>query len=189
MLKKLTAVLVASTLFLSALPAHAALNAYLTIKGQKSGTIKGSVTQKGRENSILVFAYEHELKVPVDAKSGAATGKPQHGLLKITKEFDKSSPLLLSAWATNETLTEFTLKFWEPAKTGAAGAGAEVQHFTVKLTGARIVSIKSVLPNTKDAELVKLPITEEVSFTYQKMEWILTDGGVTTVVEWGGAAP
>jgi hypothetical protein len=32
-----------------------ALNAYLILKGQKQGEIKGSVTQKGREGTILVF--------------------------------------------------------------------------------------------------------------------------------------
>jgi type VI secretion system secreted protein Hcp len=181
MLKQLTALFVASTLFLSTLPAHAALNAYLTLKGTKSGEIKGSVTQKGREGSILVFSYQHEMQTPVDSKSGAATGKMQHGLFKITKELDKSSPLLLRAWSSNEILSELTLRFWEPSKAG----GAEVQHFTVKLTNARIVSIKSSLPNTKDAELVKLPISEEISFTYQKIEWTWTDGGVTTSVDWG----
>lgn len=181
MLKQLTALLVAATLFLSTLPAHAALNAYLTLTGQKTGSIKGSVTQKGRENSILVFAYQHEMFTPFDAKSGAATGKLQHGVLKITKELDKSSPLLLKAWSGNETMSEFTLRFWEPSKAG----GAEVQHFTVKLTNARIVNIKSSLPNTKDVELMKLPITEEIAFTYQKIEWTLTDGGVTHTVDWG----
>jgi type VI secretion system secreted protein Hcp len=180
MLKQLTALFVAATLFLSTAPAHAALNAYLTLKGKVSGDIKGSVTQKGRENSIMVIAYQHEVQAPFDTKSGMATGKVQHGVLKITKELDKSSPLLLKVWSSNETLSEFTLRFWEPSKTGA-----EVQHFTVKLTNARIVGIKSSLLNTKDTELMKLPISEEISFTYQKIEWTWTDGGITHTVDWG----
>jgi type VI secretion system secreted protein Hcp len=40
------------------------LNAYLTIKGQKQGDTKGSVTQKGREGSILVPAYSCETLSP-----------------------------------------------------------------------------------------------------------------------------
>jgi type VI secretion system secreted protein Hcp len=32
-----------------------ALNAYLKLRGQKQGEIKGSVTQKGREGKILVI--------------------------------------------------------------------------------------------------------------------------------------
>ena len=46
-----------------------ALNAYLTLKGQKQGTIHGSVTQKGREGSIAVIAIEHEIVSPRDAGS------------------------------------------------------------------------------------------------------------------------
>jgi type VI secretion system secreted protein Hcp len=181
MLKQLTALLVAATLFFSTLPAQAALNAYLTLKGKTTGDIRGSVTQKGRENSILVIAYQHEVSTPIDSKSGAATGKLQHGVLKITKELDKSSPLLLKAWSSNETMNEFTLRFWEPNIKN----GAETQHFTVTLTNARIVGIKSSLQNTKDPDLMKLPITEEVSFSYQKIEWTWTDGGITHTVDWG----
>ncbi|HRI69004.1 MAG TPA: type VI secretion system tube protein Hcp, partial [Polyangium sp.] len=41
-----------------------ALNAYLRLKGQKQGEIKGSVTQKGREGSIMVIAVSHEIISP-----------------------------------------------------------------------------------------------------------------------------
>jgi type VI secretion system secreted protein Hcp len=51
-----------------------ALNAYLRLKGQKQGEIKGSVTQKGREGKILVIGAEHEVLSPRDASSGLATG-------------------------------------------------------------------------------------------------------------------
>ena len=70
-----------------------ALNAYLKLKGQKSGEVKGSVTQKGRENSIMVIAVEHEIISPRDAASGLPTGKRHHKPLTITKEVDKSSPV------------------------------------------------------------------------------------------------
>ncbi|HVK67514.1 MAG TPA: type VI secretion system tube protein Hcp, partial [Polyangium sp.] len=43
-----------------------ALNAYLRLKGQKQGEIKGSVTQKGRENSIMIIAVSHEIMSPRD---------------------------------------------------------------------------------------------------------------------------
>ena len=52
-----------------------ALNAYLRMKGQKSGDIEGSVTQSGRENSILVFAVEHSIETPHDPATGLPTGK------------------------------------------------------------------------------------------------------------------
>lgn len=188
MLKQLTSVLVASTLFFSVLPADAALNAYLYLKGQKSGQIKGSVTQKGREDSIMVIAYEHELKSPVDAKSGQATGRRQHGVFKITKEIDKSTPQLLSAWVNGETLTEFTLRFWTPRVGGAiGGGGTEYQHFTVKLTNARIVGVRSYMQNNKNPDLQRYAEAEEITFAYQKIEWTWMDGGITAADDW--AAP
>jgi type VI secretion system secreted protein Hcp len=55
-----------------------ALNAYLSVVGQKQGDIKGSVTQKGREGKIMVIAFTHEIVCPRDPASGIPTGKRIH---------------------------------------------------------------------------------------------------------------
>ena len=62
-----------------------ALNAYLKLKGQKQGDIKGSVTQKGREGKIMVIAASHDVLSPRDAASGLPTGKRMHKPFVITK--------------------------------------------------------------------------------------------------------
>ena len=162
-----------------------ALNAYLKLKGQKQGEIKGSVTQKGREGTILVFAVDHSVISPRDAASGLPTGKRMHKPIRITKEVDKASVPLYSALVTNENIPEWELNFWSP-KTAVAkgGSGAEAQYFTIKLTNAIITSIHLVKPNTKDPNLHQLPDYEEVEFTYQKIEWIWTDGGITAMDDW-----
>ena len=84
------------------------LNAYLKLKGQKQGTIKGSVTQKGREGKIAVIAVTHEIISPRDAASGLPTGKRMHKPFVITKvitkKLDKSSPLLYNALVNNENI-------------------------------------------------------------------------------------
>jgi type VI secretion system secreted protein Hcp len=150
--------------------AHAALNAYLTLKGAKSGSIAGSVTQKGREGKIMVIAVDHQVKTP-------AGGSEQHGVLMITKELDKSSPLLRKAAHGGESL-DFELQFWTP-QAGAMGVGAEKQHYTVKLTGAKISSINFRMLNNKNPDSVRYAEYEEVSFTYEKIEWLWTDGGIS----------
>jgi type VI secretion system secreted protein Hcp len=184
MLKRSTAAIVAiSTLMLSTIPADAAMMAYAYLKGQKSGQVKGSITQKGREDSIGVIAYDHLIKVPTDAASGAPTGKTQHGLFKFTKELDKSTPILFSAMTNNEVLSEAVFKFWTPQLKAAAGVGTEVQHFTVKLTNARIVDIRANMQNIRNPELTKYSEQEEVSLTYQKIEWTWNDGGITAAAE------
>ena len=80
-----------------------ALNAYLRLKGQKQGDIKGSVTQKGREGKISVIAANHDIASPHDAASGQATGRRVHQPFVITKEVDKSSPLLYNVLVNNVT--------------------------------------------------------------------------------------
>jgi len=56
-------------------PLFAALDAYLYLEGDNQGQIKGSVTRTGREDSIMVIAYSHDLSVPRDPNSGMTTGK------------------------------------------------------------------------------------------------------------------
>lgn len=49
-----------------------ALNAYLRMKGQKLGEIKGSVTQKGREGKIMVW-YLRMIQCLVSRPGSAST--------------------------------------------------------------------------------------------------------------------
>jgi type VI secretion system secreted protein Hcp len=156
-----------------------ALNAYLKLKGQKSGEIKGSVTQKGREGKIMVIAVSHDIISPRDAASGLPTGKRMHKPFVITKELDKSSPLLYNVLTNNENITEWELQFWQPSATGA-----EKQHYTIKLTNANIASIDFRMANNKHPDLMKFNEYEEVAFTYQKIEWTWTDGGITAMDDW-----
>ena len=172
MKKSLVAGLLAAVLVASA-PADAALNAYLKLKGTKQGDIKGSVTQKGREGKIMVIAVDH------DVKSDPA-GRKQHGVFTITKELDQSTPLLYKALTSGEILAEFELQFWTPQVGGAiGGGGTEYQHYTVRLTNARIVDIRFRMQNNKNPELMKYAESEEIAFTYESITWTWNQGGVT----------
>lgn len=165
-----------------------ALNAYLTLKGQKAGDIHGSVTQKGREGSIMVIAVRHEIVSPRDPASGLPTGQRMHKPFVVTKELDKSSPLLYNCLCTNENISEWTLRFWAPQVKASTGSGSEVQHFTVKLTNANIASIDFRMDNNKHPDLMKYAEYEEVAFTYQKIEWTWNDGGISAVDDWEARA-
>jgi type VI secretion system secreted protein Hcp len=156
-----------------------ALNAYLKLKAQKQGEIKGSVTQKGRENKIMVIAVSHEILSPRDSASGLPTGKRMHKPFVITKELDKSTPLLYSTLINNENITEWELQFWQPSATGA-----EKQHYTVSLVNANIASINFRLANNKNPDLMKYAEYEEIAFTYQKIIWTWVDGGITAEDDW-----
>lgn len=161
-----------------------ALNAYLKLKGQKQGDIKGSVTQKGREGKIMVIAVSHDIVSPRDLASGLSTGKRIHKELVITKELDQSSPLLYNILVNNENITAWELQFWHPQLKAAAGTGGEIQHYTIKLTNANISRIGFRMPNNKYPDLMKLSEYEEVGFTYEKIEWTWVDGNITAMDDW-----
>lgn len=160
-------------------PSFGALNAYLRLEGETQGEIKGSVTQAGREDSIMVIATSHAVSSPIDAASGLPGGKRQHQPLRITKEIDKSSPLLMQALVTNENLTKFELRYWQPSKTGQ-----EFQFYTIILYDAHIVGIQQEMLNNKYPENMQHKEREHVSFVYGKIEWVFEDGGITAEDDW-----
>ena len=158
-----------------------AYEGYLIAKTQKLGQIKGSVIQKGREGWIGVYGFHHDIVSPRDPASGLATGKRQHKPLTITKEIDKSTPLLYQAFVNNENFSEVILRFFT---SDLKVAGKEIQNYTIKLINANIISIVDDMANNKIAENAKLPILEIISFSYQKIEWTWTDGAITATDSW-----
>ena len=125
-----------------------------------------------------------EPTAPRDHASGLPTGKRMHKPFVVTKELDKSSPLLYNALVHNENIPEWELQFWAPQLKAATGTGTEVQHYTVKLTNANIASIDFRMPNNKHPDLMKFAEYEEVAFTYQKITWTWNDGGITAEDDW-----
>jgi len=156
-----------------------ALNAYMRLTGEVQGEIKGSVTQAGREDSILVVAFNHEIDSPRDAASGLPTGKRQHKPLIITKEIDRSTPLLMNALTNNENITNLSLEFWEPSR-----SGKEYQYYTIELVNANISNIRQEMLDNRYPENMRLTVAEHVSFVYQKIIKTCTDGGISAEDDW-----
>lgn len=155
------------------------LNAYLTLKGQKQGAFNGPVTQKGREGSILVHSFSNEILSPRDPQSGLPTGKRTHKPIHILKEVDKTSPQFWSALVDNENLTEWVLRFWS-----TTANGVEKQTYTIELVNASIASVREYMPDNEDPTKANLPLLEEVSFVYQKIEWTWMDPTVSASDDW-----
>lgn len=162
-----------------------ALSSYLVAKGQNQGQIKGGSIQRGREGWIEVIAYNHEILSPYDSSSGLATGKRQHHPLIVWKEIDQSTIALFQALIQNETLTTVELKNFTPNKLGTAGGtGKEMLSYSIILTNARIVGIKSAMLNNKNPELTRYERTEEISFVYEKIEFLWHLGNKTVEDHW-----
>jgi type VI secretion system secreted protein Hcp len=54
----------------------------------------------------------------------------------------------------------------------------------VKLINANIASIHFRMLNNKNPELMKYAEYEEIAFTYQKIIWTWTQGGITAEDDW-----
>jgi type VI secretion system secreted protein Hcp len=156
-----------------------AIAMYLTLKGQKQGEIRGGVTQKGREHSILVIAASHGIISPRDPGSGLPTGKRQHQAFGITKTLDQATPPLYSGLAMNENLPDWRLEYWQ-----LQPRGKEELVYTVKLINANIASIHHRVLNVDSPENAQLPAMEDIQFTYQKIEWTWVNGGITAGDDW-----
>ncbi|MEP6747883.1 MAG: type VI secretion system tube protein TssD, partial [Bacteroidota bacterium] len=121
----------------------------------------------------------HEILSPRDAISGLPTGKRIHRPFTITKELDKSTPLLYQAMVTNENITQWKLQFY-----ALDINGIQKQDYTVILTNANIADIRFTMPNNRLPDLMKLKEYEEIEFTYQKIQWTWMDGNITSSDSW-----
>jgi type VI secretion system secreted protein Hcp len=152
--------------------------AFLKCIGQQQGAFEGPVTTKGFEKSVGVDVAEHAIVSPRDAASGLPTGKRQHKPFLITKSVDKTTPLFYHALINNETLTSCTIRFVRPSN-----AGTLDNYYTVKLTNASVASSEFKKGDARGGA-GRLGEYEEIGFTYQKIEWTITDGGITAQDDW-----
>jgi type VI secretion system secreted protein Hcp len=122
--------------------ANAALNAYVTFKGQKQGQFKGDFSTQKTANpkESIVFGIDLDTQAPFDLETGQASGKRQHSPLVLVKPINLASPQIYQALVSNEELTEVVVDLRAPANpTGLGGAVTPVLKYT--LTNARITDV------------------------------------------------
>ena len=179
--KCLICLLVLSVVFTSV--SHAALNAYLKIEGHSQGEIKGDVTVPGREDSILVIGFSHEVVSPREASSGMATDERHHEPVKITKRIDKATPLLMKALTDGEKMVIFRLDFVRLSQ-----AGTEEQYYSIELVNAQIVGIRQNKLNTLNTDNDWSNDMETVWVIYDSINWIyddsVTEAPITSNTNW-----
>ena len=162
--------------------------AYLTIEGSTQGNITqgaftedsvGNIWQEAHQDEILVEAFNHTVAVPTDPQSGQPTGQRVHQPLKVTKVFDKSSPLLYTALTTGEILPTCELKWYRTSKDGQ-----QEHYFTMKLEDAIITNITARMPNCQDPGMAQFTHLEDVSFSYRKITWSHEVASTTGEDDW-----
>jgi type VI secretion system secreted protein Hcp len=153
--------------------------AHMELTGNNQGKIDGSVTQQGRENTILIEAMNHMVRIPRDPQTGLPTGKRIHEALTVTKVYDKSSPKLYQALCTGEHFSDVSIKWYRIDPTGQ-----EEHYFTHKLIDAILVDIKPWMPNCLDPSTESFSHMEDLSFTYRKIIWTWEPDGVEAEDDW-----
>lgn len=140
-----------------------ALNTYLTLT--LDGTaVQGGVTQKGRENTIMVTSLEW-----------AFDSDGNVGEIKFTGELDKETPQI-SAGLKNNAVADGLFDFWQPS-----AQGAESKVFTLHGTNGKVTSVNFWMLNNKDPSLMRYETTVQYTMSFQHIaqEWLPTSVAVT----------
>lgn len=138
-----------------------------------SNGIKGSNEKGGREDSSLVVELNHKVSIPHDEQRGKYSGLRTHGAVMLIKELDLASPLLYDACCRGQTLDELYIQWYR-----ITPAGQEEVYFTTRLKNVKVVSVESVLPNTKDRREEKKMHLEKLELLYQHITWEHVDGTI-----------
>jgi type VI secretion system secreted protein Hcp len=112
-----------------------------------------------------------------------SSGRRVHRPLVITKEIDKSSPMLYQALCTGERLLEVKLDWFRIDETGT-----EELYYSVQLKNALISKVKPWMPNAMDASMSGFRHMEDVSIIYEKIIWTWELDGIEYEDEWGNTA-
>jgi type VI secretion system secreted protein Hcp len=142
---------------------------YAKIKGTKQGDLKGAVEAAAYTGQIEVHSLEFGVGSPYDVSTGMPTGRRVARPVKITKPMDQSSPLLHTSAVNNEAL-KVTFSYTIEGQGHKAFA-------TVELTNAMIRDFNVASSYTGSN-------VESISFTYTKIEFTWTEGGITSTDDW-----
>lgn len=162
--------------------------AYMKVTGTTQGAITsgassadsiGNVFKEGHPDEILVQGFDHVITVPTDPQSGQPSGGRVHKAVKVTKIFDKSSPMLYSAMCMNEVLTKVEIKWFRNPV-----AGGVEHYFTITLEDALITNIRAYMPHCQDPAMGSFTHLEEVSLSYRKIIWDHTKCGTSGEDDW-----
>jgi type VI secretion system secreted protein Hcp len=152
---------------------------YVTIEGTKQGMFKGESTRTAHKDKIEGLAFEYEVLSPRDVATGQASGKRQHKPVVITKEWGAASPQIFTSCVTNEVLKSVLMEFYHTTP-----EGKEEIHHTVKLINATVSNIKQSAGLAKHEAAADIHETEEVAFTFQRIEVENKTGKTAAVDDW-----
>lgn len=153
---------------------------YMTITGKAQGLISagcssqdsiGNKCQAGHLDEIMVLSYSHNMSNIGNIKH------PTHKPIVITKNIDKSSPLLAQALANREEIN-CRISFYR-----TSSYGGQEKFYTVEINGGQIADLTVNMPHTiwhNDAEA-----QEHIAIRYRNITWTHHLAGTSGYSSWG----
>jgi len=149
--------------------------AYLLLTDENGSPMIGPSLVIGREGTIELKSFTHNVNIPVDGDTGKLTGTRIHMPVMFQKEFDRVTPLLFRALSTGRTLKSAIIKMYQINE-----AGLEQEYFNILLEGVKITSITPDLyPGAGTGTHL-----ETVLMRYEKITWKHCDGNVIYSDAW-----
>lgn len=138
------------------------LNAFMSMTG-----IMGSARQKHAEGKSVVHGVSGDAVAETDWKSGRPDKGFKYKPLVVTKAVDRATPPLHGVMNLGKVIPRVEIEFWRMPPPG----GAEEKYFTIKLTDVYVMSIKTVMYNNQRPEYAMLPLFDEVTLVFDKVEY------------------
>lgn len=153
--------------------------AYMWLKDSEGNEVQGSVKIAGREGSVEIQEFNHELITPKDPLTSKVVGPRRHSPVTLIKEYDASSPYLYKFCKDGATLQSVEIIWYTVDNTGT-----EQEYFKHLLEDCKISSVKAIMHNTKDPHYKDEGHREEVAISYSKITWTYVDGAITASDSW-----
>lgn len=154
---------------------------YMTITGKIQGLISagcstqnsiGNKCQVGHTDEIMVLSYTHNM-----ANIGHIN-KTTHSPIIITKNIDKSSPLLAQSLSSQEEIN-CIISFYR-----VSSLGIQEKFYSVSINGGIITDLTLDVPHAilqNDAEP-----QEHIAIRYRDITWVHHAAGTSGHTSWGG---
>jgi type VI secretion system secreted protein Hcp len=131
---------------------------FLSVKGSKSGVIKGESQDQAHLKEIDVLSWSWGMQAKALLGGGGASGKATVHELKVVKKIDAASTPLMAALRSNEMITKAVLTVRKAGKTA-------LEYLKITIENGRVTSLTvegGVPPGSAE-------VFENVAFSFNKI--------------------
>jgi type VI secretion system secreted protein Hcp len=131
---------------------------FLSVKGARSGVIKGESQDSTHLNEIDVLSWTWGMQGKATLGGGVATGKAIIKELKVVKRVDSASTALMAALRSNEAITEAVLTLRKAGK-------SPLEFLKITIEQGRLTGLTIVAGDQSGSP----EIVEDLTFTFNKI--------------------